>query len=122
MWMRSAMMSRSSGYALRRRLKDGGRLRECLQTLGRLTCQRDRGSNIAEHGDRDEGEKGSHATSRARGWLPPTSQTMPLLAIGGSTDLRSALPRQSPDAPGITVPPTKAFRASDAKKAKPALA
>ena len=47
---------------------------------------------------------------------PPTSQTMPLLTIGGFTELGSALPRQSPIAPGIPVAPTKPFRVSVAKR------
>jgi hypothetical protein len=48
--------------------------------------------------------------------LPPTSQMMPLLTIGVSTELGSALPRQSPDAPGV---PVARF---GYQKAEPALA
>jgi hypothetical protein len=50
--------------------------------------------------------------------LPPASQTPPPLTIGVSTELGSALPRQSPVAPGIPLAPTKAFRVSVPKKGR----
>lgn len=88
MGMRGPMMSRGGPCALRRRLTDDGHLRETLQSLS-LICQCTRGRNLDERRDRNEGEKGSHGTSRSAWPLQPWLQTMSLVTISGSTDLAS---------------------------------
>jgi hypothetical protein len=108
--MRTAMMSRRGTHSSRRRLRDGGHLHERLQTFYRLTCQSACARNIAERGDRDEEEKGSHDTSRSAWLVPPALQALQPPTIGGSPELGAGVAETTPVSARVPPAHTEALR------------